>query len=270
MSVRRGYIDVSLPIFSGQIHYRVAGNAQKPVLILLHQAPSTSEMYEALMQKLADRYYLIAPDFPGFGGSDPLPTLFTIADCAAVLHAAMKNLDISTALMFGHHTGASVSLQWAVDQPQFVTALAMSGPTLLTDAQKEGLPKVVATFPVEDSGSHVMSMWQRMRGKDPEVSLQLSLREMICGLQLGESYPDAYKAVVAQDVESQLAALVCPTLVFAGTNDPLYGTLDQAFALLKRGKKAVIEGSRTYVCERNVEEVEKLLNDFFIEVKNHG
>jgi pimeloyl-ACP methyl ester carboxylesterase len=121
----------------------------------------------------------------------------------------------------------------------------------------------VATFPVEENGSHVLSMWQRMRGKDPEVSLELSLREMMCGLQLGESYPDAYKAVVAQDVPAQLAALDCPTLVFAGTNDPLYGTLDEAFGLLRKGKKAVIDGSRTYVCERNVDEVAKLLRDFF-------
>jgi haloalkane dehalogenase len=274
MTIRRGYVDVNVALekanYSGQVHYRVAGDRSKPVLILLHQAPSTSEMYELLMADLAGNYYLIAPDFPGFGGSDALPTLFTIADCATVLHAAMTALNIQQALMFGHHTGASVALQWAVDHPSFVKALAMSGPTLLTDVQKENLPKVVATFPIEENGSHVMSMWQRMRGKDPEVSLEMSLREMICGLQLGESYPDAYKAVVEQDVPSQLAALTCPTLVFAGTNDPLYGTLDDAFALLQHGKKAVIEGSRTYVCERNVEEVKTLLNDFFKEVKNHG
>ena len=272
MTIRRGYIDVQVALtnatYGGQIHYRVAGDvqtgdAQKPALILLHQAPSTSEMYEALMHKLADHYYLIAPDFPGFGGSDALPTLFTIADCAAVLHAALNALGVKQALMFGHHTGASVALQWATDHPQFVAALAMSGPTLLTDAQKENLPKVVATFPVEENGSHVLSMWQRMRGKDVDASLELSLREMICGLQLGESYPDAYKAVVEQDVPAQLVRLDCPTLVFAGTNDPLFGTLDEAFSLLKKGKKAVIDGSRTYVCERNVDEVAKLLRDFF-------
>jgi haloalkane dehalogenase len=265
--IRRGYVDVSVSLanthYNGQVHYRMAGDVKKPVLILLHQAPSTSEMYELLMNELSDQYYLIAPDFPGFGGSDALPTLFTIADCATVLHSAMTALNIQQAFMFGHHTGASVALQWAVDQPQFVKALAMSGPTLLTDTQKENLPKVVATFPVEENGSHIMSMWQRMRGKDAEVTLQLSLREMICGLQLGESYPDAYKAVVAQDVPTQLTALTCPTLVFAGTNDPLYGTLDEAFALLKNGKKAVIDGSRTYVCERNVDTVATLLKEFF-------
>src|SRR4051812_30402766 len=59
------------------IAYREAGAKDKPTLLLLHGVPSSSRMYDGLMWKLANRYHLIAPDYPGFGNSDaPAPASF--------------------------------------------------------------------------------------------------------------------------------------------------------------------------------------------------
>src|SRR5256886_13256585 len=52
------------------IFYREAGPKDAPALLLLHGLPSSSRMYEPLLQRLSDRYHLIAPDYPGFGHSD--------------------------------------------------------------------------------------------------------------------------------------------------------------------------------------------------------
>src|ERR1700742_2021854 len=49
------------------IFYREAGPKDAPVLLLLHGLPSSSRMFEPLFARLADRYHLIAPDYPGFG-----------------------------------------------------------------------------------------------------------------------------------------------------------------------------------------------------------
>jgi pimeloyl-ACP methyl ester carboxylesterase len=49
------------------IFYREAGPKDAPTLLLLHGLPSSSRMYEPLLQRLSDRYHLIAPDYPGFG-----------------------------------------------------------------------------------------------------------------------------------------------------------------------------------------------------------
>src|SRR5579859_7419001 len=53
-----------------RIFYREAGARDAPVILLLHGFPSSSRMYEPLLARLADRYRLIAPDYPGFGHSD--------------------------------------------------------------------------------------------------------------------------------------------------------------------------------------------------------
>jgi pimeloyl-ACP methyl ester carboxylesterase len=52
------------------IFYREAGPRDAPTVLLLHGFPSSSRMYKPLFLRLAGRYRLIAPDYPGFGHSD--------------------------------------------------------------------------------------------------------------------------------------------------------------------------------------------------------
>lgn len=52
-----------------EIFYREAGDPDSPNLILLHDFPTSSQMFRTLIPALADRYHLIAPDYPGFGNS---------------------------------------------------------------------------------------------------------------------------------------------------------------------------------------------------------
>src|SRR6266571_4983637 len=60
------------------IFYREAGPANGPVILLLHGVPTSSRMYQALLESpLIAKYRLIAPDFPGFGRSSwPSPKEF--------------------------------------------------------------------------------------------------------------------------------------------------------------------------------------------------
>src|SRR3954467_3215403 len=52
------------------IFYREAGPKDAPTLLLLHGLPSSSRMFEPLLTRLADKFHLVAPDYPGFGHSD--------------------------------------------------------------------------------------------------------------------------------------------------------------------------------------------------------
>ena len=106
VTVRRDYLDLA----SGQLHYRTAGDRANSPLLLLHQSPSSSVMYESLMARLARDFYLVAPDTPGFGNSDPLPgtaDTIDIADYARVIEAFASALGMTPCAVFGHHTGAT-------------------------------------------------------------------------------------------------------------------------------------------------------------------
>ena len=52
------------------VFYREAGPSNAPGVLLLHGFPTSSHMYRNLIPALADRYHVIAPDYPGYGQSD--------------------------------------------------------------------------------------------------------------------------------------------------------------------------------------------------------
>jgi pimeloyl-ACP methyl ester carboxylesterase len=67
----------SIPVDGLTIAYREAGDPSKPKLVLLHGFPASSHQYRDLIRALADRFHVIAPDYPGFGLSDiPDPATF--------------------------------------------------------------------------------------------------------------------------------------------------------------------------------------------------
>ena len=55
------------------VFVREAGEPDRPALVLLHGFPSSSRQYVRLIDRLAGHWHVIAPDYPGFGLSDPVP-----------------------------------------------------------------------------------------------------------------------------------------------------------------------------------------------------
>src|SRR6185369_17369630 len=52
-----------------EIFYRETGPRDGPTVLLLHGFPSSSHMFRNLIPMLADKYHVVAPDFPGYGES---------------------------------------------------------------------------------------------------------------------------------------------------------------------------------------------------------
>ena len=59
----------TLKIGTAEIFYREAGDPNKPTILLLHGFPTSSHMFRNLIPLLADKYHVVAPDYPGFGYS---------------------------------------------------------------------------------------------------------------------------------------------------------------------------------------------------------
>src|SRR3954453_12916289 len=80
------------------IFYREAGAKDAPTILLLHGLPSSSRMFQPLLTRLADKYHLIAPDYPGYGHSDwPDPGKFdyTFDHIASVMNHFTEKLGLS-------------------------------------------------------------------------------------------------------------------------------------------------------------------------------
>jgi pimeloyl-ACP methyl ester carboxylesterase len=120
------------------IFYREAGPKDGPVLLLLHGFPTSSQMFRNLMPLLADRYHLIAPDFPGYGQSDmPLVDQFTYSfdRLAEIMDKFCDRLGLTKYALYVQDYGAPVGFRLASAHPERITALVVQN----GNAYDEGL-----------------------------------------------------------------------------------------------------------------------------------
>ena len=108
------------------IFYREAGPKDAPVVLLLHGFPSSSFMFRNLIPLLADKYHLVAPDFPGYGfSSAPCVNEFeyTFDHFTNVIEGFTEELGLKSYAIYLQDIGASVGYRLAVRHPERVTAL---------------------------------------------------------------------------------------------------------------------------------------------------
>lgn len=258
-AIRKGYADTR----SGQIHFRAAGSAGGPPLVLLHQTASHSVMFEPLMAALASRVRCIALDTPGFGGSFHFDAPPTVEAWSQALFEALAALGVTDCSLFGHHTGASIAAQIAADHPGFVRRLILSGPPYLDAAERQRfLETAVYRIAPKPDGSHLTAVWERIFAKEPAVPLALGERECLLTLMAGPGYAPAYEAVFRHDFAALLARIACPTLVMAGEFDALRAYVAPASRALPHGQARHLAGAGTYVCERATVQVAAIVREF--------
>lgn len=108
------------------IFYREAGPANAPTLLLLHGLPSSSRMFEPLLDRLSDRFRLIAPDYPGFGYSDwPNPNQYeyTFDHIAHVMTSFTESLKLSEYTLYMQDYGGPVGFRLALANPERIRGL---------------------------------------------------------------------------------------------------------------------------------------------------
>ena len=108
------------------VFYREAGDKNKPAVLLLHGFPTSSHMYRDLIPQLADKYYVIAPDYPGFGNSD-MPNrkhfAYTFDNFAHHVHGLLNELGVKKFAMYVFDYGAPVGFRLYQQEPERVTAI---------------------------------------------------------------------------------------------------------------------------------------------------
>src|SRR5260370_9899404 len=109
-----------------KIFYREAGHANGPVIVLLHGFPSSSHMFRNLIPLLADKYHVIAPDYPGYGYSDAPPVdqfSYTFDHLADVTDHLLDQLQVTRYSIYIQDYGAPVGFRLATRHQDHVQAI---------------------------------------------------------------------------------------------------------------------------------------------------
>jgi len=121
------------------IFYREAGDKEKgPTLLLLHGFPTSSHMFRNIIPALADKFHLVAPDYPGFGYSSMPPVdkfEYTFDHLAEIVDKLITHIGLERYSLYVMDYGAPVGYRLAVKHPEKIEALIVQN----GNAYEEGL-----------------------------------------------------------------------------------------------------------------------------------
>lgn len=219
-----------------RLHYVERGSG--PVLVLLHGNGVLASDFQCsgLMDKAAEHYRVIAFDRPGFGYSErPRSKVWTPQAQARLLHHALQEIGVDSAIVLGHSWGTLVALAMALEVPDFVRGLVLlSGyyyPSLRADVpllSGPAIPLVGDVLRYTVSPLVTRMLWRPLTKRvfSPQ-QVDPRFRELPVWMILRPSQLRASAAETAMMVPSALALakhyteLKVPVVLMAGTQDKI-------------------------------------------------
>jgi haloalkane dehalogenase len=190
-------------------------------------------MWRETINALANAgWHAVAPDFPGYGDSEPDPP-GTWARHVAALERFVNGLALAPVLLVTHDWGALIGLRWASAHPDSLRGLVVSN--------NGGF--------FADRGHHELATAMRTRGTGERLMRGYTRRGFDAGMRrwsprLSDAALDEYWKAFSDDQrrlcqldlyrsadftglsakERNLASLDVPALIIWGANDPTAGT----------------------------------------------
>lgn len=130
-----------------ELAFITAGDPSRPAMLLLHGYPGSADYFRGIVPALSQITYVIAPDLPGFGESDVLPTPSFSAFGQAVSEL-LDRLAVGPRYIYLHDFGAPVGFHIAMQAPEQVLGHIVQN----ANAHRTGLGPPWA--PVIDYWSH--------------------------------------------------------------------------------------------------------------------
>lgn len=258
--VRRGYAKARF----GQMHYRIAkpANASEPPLLCLHSSPNSGRIYETFLGDMGQDRLAIAVDTPGFGDSDPPPSVPSIADYAQAMGDVLDVLDLGTVDLIGYHTGSMIGVELARQRPAQVRRVIMISAPLFTQSELAELRAHFAPVQLTADGSHLVAPWaEHVRWAMPGWTLD----------HVATQFPDAlrrpaiswwgHNAAFTYPLADKLPGVQQPLLVL-NPEDDLHVQTRRANGLMSNGQFKELPGWGHGFLDIHSQEAADIVRDF--------
>jgi len=260
--VKRLYVETSV----GQIHVtqgkpRSSTTTEIPIL-LLHLSPNSSQMFHALLPKLAETRLVIAPDTPGFGMSDKPSEPPLVEDFARWMIEMLDQLDIEQVDILGYHTGAMTATEMAIIASKRVRSLCIIGIPIFNQEEKDAYFKNPWPAPMSPTDTNYVSdQWKiSVAWRGPGQTLEMIKGTFMAKLQAGDTGWWGPRAAFLYPMRDKLPLVNQPILP-VNPKDDLWEISPRAKDLLSNEIINLPDYGFGFV-EISPEKVISMLNDF--------
>ncbi len=228
-----------------RLFYRQAGSHDAPAIVLLHGFPTSSFMFRDLIGRLAQNYYVIAPDHLGFGYSDmPLVAEFdyTFDALAGLTQALLDQLGVTRYAIYVQDYGAPIGWRLALNRPQAISAIITQSGNGYDEGFVEEFWQTIWDYQREQTARSETAIraaldvesvkWQYLTGAPDESAVSpdtwtldsaLLSRPGNDEIQLKLFRDYATNAPMYPALHEYLRASAVPVLAVWGRNDPIFG-----------------------------------------------
>lgn len=215
--------------------YYVAGEPERPALILLHGMSASADSFREVMHALAADFYLLAPDIPGFGYSGDLEP-YTFPRLVEWLGAFYRALSIEEATLIGHSFGGAIETSYALAFPEEVKCLILLAPSILRPGKYpewlRNLGKSELAQKVLELGVSASRILVERQSKsafyDPDRFDESLWQRRVKDYQMSRASAAVLRASALHDIRSDLKQITQPTCIIWGENDPILDPGDAA------------------------------------------
>jgi 3-oxoadipate enol-lactonase len=210
-----------------RIRYELTGDASLPVLVLSHSLGVSLQMWEPQMAALAPYFRLLRYDARGHGHSSVPPGPYEIADMARDVLGLLDFLNIEYANFCGLSMGASVGLWLGVNAPSRLQKLVVANTAAKIGSAETWNARIdlVLHEGVEPVIAGTLQRWftPAFHTSNPRTIGEFN---RMLRATTTQGYIASCAAVRDADFRSQLSGIEVPTLVIAGSIDPVTTALE--------------------------------------------
>lgn len=170
------------PFGQRPFHWVEAGESEQTV-VFLHGIMAHSMAFRCVMESVANRYRIIAPDLPGHGRDRTFESDVVDASLDGLLNwleGLLETIDDDSVHLVGHSLGATVSFLAALSEERFsaISTLTLVSPGLQIRVPDwlggvlGSLPARIAALGVNRAGMRLYEpfQWRRLRMTDDEIT----------------------------------------------------------------------------------------------------
>ncbi len=250
-----------LPTEHGQIHVRALdadGEATRPPLVCLHPAPYSGAYYETVMPLLNEGRLVIAPDYPGYGGSYPLDEPPSIADYAAAVLAVIGDEPVD---LMGFHSGALVAVESSLLAPERIRRLLLIDvPYLDAETQQKFYSQVAKPLALDHELDCLDKAWDfNVASRKDIVPLDRAFDLFVDQLVAGRRDYYCFHAAFTYDCVARFAEVTTPTTIVA-TRSPLLDATQAASQAIPAARLIDVTDITTSVFEQGAPVIARRIN----------
>jgi 3-oxoadipate enol-lactonase len=214
-------------------------------LVLVHGLGGSASNWRELVGHLDARTRLLVPELPGHAGSSPLPAAPNLGAFADRLAILARREGFTPAVFVGHSLGGLVALRLAIRSPADVRGVVLGGSAGVSSTgsrARKGLAVVALVKPGRRLAPFRRTIAQSALlrravlawgASDPAAMSPAAAESFLSSPAIYTDTVSAMRALVADDVRRELAAVPCPCLVLWGAGDAQTAIAD-AFDFARR------------------------------------